>query len=167
MTSLTNHDGLIYVVAKSLGIRLDEDMMQDARVAVIKAMAKFDETKGTKISAYLSTTIRNSLYATLNYNRFNSLVEPLPTGFDEPVDENIQSPEDFIMKAESELEVRTKLFSVLTKKERSLLCSVHGLCDKKQKKISELATELGVSRQWIYEILKQAYNKIKKSLEAR
>lgn len=142
--------GLVYHVAKLLGVAQDEDLIQDGMVELCRAAISFCENKGAKYSTFAYRCVRNKMLSVIKKRSIES-----QTGADDVAEicnEAIQ-PEDCIDLWE--IQAAIEKLNKRTKKIVKLL--MEGYTQ------TEIASLLGISRPVVSNTLKKLKNKQRKS----
>lgn len=153
---------LVYYVIHKLGLRIDDDLVSEGRLALIIAAKGYSPDKGVKFSTYATKTIRGYL---LTYvNRKSSIIKPLRNG-----NKYIQAPmvdiEDDILWeiawTEDDEIMESKIFvddfiKSLSKREQIV---VNGLL--KDKTQAEIGKELSISQVQVYRIINVIRGKLR------
>jgi len=170
------HEGLVRSIAKQyLGRGLPwEDLLQEARIGLVKAIRGFDASRGLAFSTYATRAIHRHLYRALHYqgpvlsipdyaplhardavtNRAISLDSLHSTG--QPVAEVI---EDSSQQIEAEVLKRIEtehLLQRLRPQHRQVLELLYGMDGQGKRTYREVARIVGYSAEWIRQIEKSA-----------
>lgn len=157
------------------GNRSMEDMISIGTIGLIKAINTYNESKGSRLVTYASRCIENELLMRLRQERKEarevSLYEPI--GTDKEGNEislmDIISVEDEnilhdIIVSDHIHHISDIFFSVLDKREQTVLTLRYGLFHNDEMTQKDIAEKLGISRSYVSRIEKKALLKLRSAL---
>ncbi len=157
------------------GNRSMEDMISIGTIGLIKAINTYNESKGSRLVTYASRCIENELLMRLRQERKEarevSLYEPI--GTDKEGNEislmDIISVEDEnilhdIVVSDHIHHISDIFFSVLDKREQTVLTLRYGLFHNDEMTQKDIAEKLGISRSYVSRIEKKALLKLRSAL---
>lgn len=152
---------LVYYVIHRLGLKVNDDLVSEGRLALVIAAKGYSPDKGVKFSTYATKTIRG--YILTYVNRRKPIIKPLRDG-----SKYIQAPmvdvEDDIlweMVGTDEKTMESQVFvddfiKSLNKREQIV---VNGLLDDKTQ--AEIGKELSISQVQVYRIINVIRGKLR------
>ncbi len=153
-----------------------DDLISIGTIGLIKAIATFDQTKGTRLATYAARCIENEILmqirSTKKIQSEVSLHDPI--GIDREgneitlIDVIGNEAESVIEEVELKMQVKrlyNKMKSVLKKREKTVLELRYGLLNGTSKTQREIASMLGISRSYVSRIEKKAIKKLSKELK--
>lgn len=153
-----------------------EDLISIGTIGLIKAIDSFDSSKGIRLSSYASRCIENEILMFFRSGKKSaqdiSLNEPIDTDQDGntltildtmAVDDTIIEEIDTRMKSER---LYGLVRSVLTPRERTIICLRYGLEGCRPQPQRVVAQRLGISRSYVSRIEKRALQKLRRAFEA-
>lgn len=153
-----------------------EDLISIGTIGLIKAIDSFDSRKGIRLSSYASRCIENEILMFFRSGKKSaqdiSLNEPIDTDQDGntltildtmAVDDTIIEEIDTRMKSER---LYGLVRSVLTPRERTIICLRYGLEGCRPQPQRVVAQRLGISRSYVSRIEKRALQKLRRAFEA-
>lgn len=156
-----NNSGLIYLGLKGIynhEINDYEELYQEGFIALLNAVERFEPNKGFNFSTYAIKYIKSASRRRLDYNRFDSLDDPIENRDDENEkkidrikDTRIDIERDTISK-----EFNNNLKKILTYEEMKVIKNYY-LYDKTLKEISEM---LGITYNQVTGLRSKAERKI-------
>jgi RNA polymerase sporulation-specific sigma factor len=149
----------------------NDDLISIGTIGLIKGISSFDENRKTRLATYCAKCIENEILMYLRSLRKSAndifLQEPISKdkdGNEITVMEMIADQGDTVSdKAETNLQTKQlyqKLDSVLTKREKLILCLRYGIGVKKELTQREISKKLGISRSYVSRIEKKAIKKL-------
>jgi len=157
---------LVYSIVRKLNSgRLDDDLVQIGKVALIKATSKFDKRKKTKVSTYAFKKITGSI---LNYlikerNILSNIISLDSLEESGKYNKELESVEfeELIEKRESIRKIREIINTKLSDREKEIIIlNYYGGFS-----FEEIGKYLGLGSMWCSEINTNALKKIKTILE--
>lgn len=157
------------------GNRSMEDMISIGTIGLIKAINTYNESKGSRLVTYASRCIENELLMRLRQERKEarevSLYEPIGTDKEgneislmdiiSADDENILHD---IIVSDHIHHISDIFFSVLDKREQTVLTLRYGLFHNEEMTQKDIAEKLGISRSYVSRIEKKALLKLRSAL---
>ncbi len=157
------------------GNRSMEDMISIGTIGLIKAINTYNESKGSRLVTYASRCIENELLMRLRQERKEarevSLYEPIGTDKEgneislmdiiSADDENILHD---IIVSDHIHHISDIFFSVLDKREQTVLILRYGLFHNDEMTQKDIAQKLGISRSYVSRIEKKALLKLRSAL---
>lgn len=152
---------LVYYVIHRLGLKVNDDLVSEGKLALVIAAKGYSPDKGVKFSTYATKTIRG--YILTYVNRRKPIIKPLRDG-----SKYIQAPmvdvEDDIlweMVGTDEKTMESQVFvddfiKSLNKREQIV---VNGLLDDKTQ--AEIGKELSISQVQVYRIINAIRGKLR------
>ena len=165
-----------HIVKKySQGERDTEDMLSIGTVGLIKAVDSYNSGRGSKISTYAAKCIENEILMQLRSDRKRkreiSLSSPIGTdkeGNEIHLVDVIEGREsDIVEQLYQEIllgKLGQMVCTVLTDRERKILCLRYGLKDGEEMTQREVAEQMGISRSYVSRIEKRALEKLRECL---
>ena len=164
---------LVAHVAKkyiSSGVEND-DLISIGTIGLIKGISSFDENRKTRLATYCAKCIENEILMYLRSLKKSAndifLQEPISKdkdGNEITVMELIADSGDTVSdEAETNLQTKQlyeKLDSVLTKREKLIICLRYGIGANKELTQREISKKLGISRSYVSRIEKKAVKKL-------
>jgi RNA polymerase sporulation-specific sigma factor len=149
----------------------NDDLISIGTIGLIKGISSFDENRKTRLATYCAKCIENEILMYLRSMRKSAndifLQEPISKdkdGNEITVMEMIADQGDTVSdKAETNLQTKQlyqKLDSVLTKREKLILCLRYGIGVNKELTQREISKKLGISRSYVSRIEKKAIKKL-------
>lgn len=156
---------LIYYVIHRLGLRVDDDLVSEGKVALIIAAKGYNPNKGVKFSTYATKTIKGYILTYVNKKR--PIIKPMRNGT-----KFIQAPmvdiDDTILMEmlESEDYLDSQMFvdafiKSLDKREQVV---VRGLLNDKTQ--TEIGKDLSISQVQVYRIINNIKGKLRAYIES-
>lgn len=152
-----------------------EDLISIGTIGLIKAVDTFDATKGIRLSSYASRCIENEILMFFRSTRKTaqdiSINEPIDTDKDGnaltlmdtmAVDDTIIDSIDLRMKSQK---LYGLLGSVLSGREREIICMRYGLMGHRPQPQRVVAKRLGISRSYVSRIEKRALEKLRSEFD--
>lgn len=152
-----------------------EDLISIGTIGLIKAIDTFDSCKGIKLSSYASRCIENEILMFFRSGKKSaqdvSINEPIDTDKDGnaltlmdtmSVDDTIIDSIDMRMKSEK---LYRLISSVLTAREREIVCMRYGLRGHRPLPQRVVAKRLGISRSYVSRIEKKALEKLRQEFD--
>jgi len=151
-----------------------DDLISVGTIGLIKAVATFDRSRGTRLATYAARCIENEILMQLRSSKNNwaevSLSDSI--GVDKEgneitlVDVLGTEPDTVAEQVEASFEQNSlyEKIKVLNKRERKVLSLRYGLPGGVRKTQREIAKLLGISRSYVSRIEKKAVNKLQKEL---
>jgi len=164
-----------HIVKKYQNTDIDQqDLISTGTIGLIKGITSYNPDKNSKLATYAARCIENELLMLLRSkkksNREISLYEPIGTDHDgneiQIVDIIHEEEHDFIEvmnTSQKEKLLYPFIQSVLSQREREILCMRYGLHQKKPLTQREIGDLLGISRSYISRIEKKALEKLKEA----
>ncbi len=157
------------------GARSTEDLISIGTIGLIKAINTYDIKKGSRLVTYASRCIENEILMRLRQERKEakevSLYEPIGTdkeGNEINLMDIISSDEENtlnnIIVSDNITRVKDVFFSVLDKREQSVLILRYGLYSHEEMTQKDIASLLGISRSYVSRIEKKALLKLRSAL---
>lgn len=149
-----------------------EDLISIGTIGLIKAVVTFDPDKGARLATYAARCIENEILMMLRSKKKTSkevsLYEPIGTdreGNEIQLFDIIETSEDdaqkrVALKDDIQL-LYSKLESVLSPRERTVLKMRYGLHNEEEYTQREIAAKLGISRSYVSRIEKSAIEKLR------
>lgn len=153
---------------KGRGLSYSE-LVAEGNMGLIKALDKFDETRGNKIISYSVWWIRQSILDAIEKRKAN-VVEDYPEDYEEQLDDEQTNqkaqtqPDAFIEEEKSDVDVKkltTNLIDVLDQREKQVISSYFGLFDYEQKTLEEIGKCYGLTKERIRQITEKALKKMR------
>lgn len=157
------------------GNRSMEDMISIGTIGLIKAINTYNESKGSRLVTYASRCIENELLMRLRQERKEtrevSLYEPIGTdkeGNEISLMDIISSDDENILHdiivSDHIHHISDIFFSVLDKREQTVLTLRYGLFHNEEMTQKDIAEKLGISRSYVSRIEKKALLKLRSAL---
>lgn len=168
--------GLVFLSIKQLNLKVTDDYIQIGSIGLIKGVKNFDESKGYKLSSYLTRCIKNEIIAEYNSSLCMKRQSDLNaiSIYDEAT-EGIMIIDTLYSPANVEHEVLLKMeiervcesMKVLKPKYKKILEYRYGLNGRPQLESDEISVMYGVTRQCIDEKLRRIYKKIRDEMNEK
>ncbi|MGV8146828.1 MAG: RNA polymerase sporulation sigma factor SigK [Alkaliphilus sp.] len=153
-----------------------DDLISIGTIGLIKGIATFNRSKGTRLATYVARCIENEILMTIRSNKklLSEVSMQEPIGIDKEGNEisllDLLGTETDKVIDEVELKMQIKklyhkMLNVLKKRERIVLQLRYGICNTGCMTQREIAKTLGISRSYVSRIEKRAINKLSKSFE--
>jgi RNA polymerase primary sigma factor len=144
-----------------------EELVSDGYVALMRAVEKFDFSRGYKFSTYASWAIINSLLrgSTRDHQR-----DPFLTGYEAMLEATPDHRNDDCpceMDQERCQEGIRGMLDRLNDRERKIIVSRFGLEGTRQKTLEQLGKELGITKERVRQIESRARENLRKFAEAQ
>lgn len=147
------HEGLVHTVLRrqSRDGMAYEELLQEGRVALWKAVLGFDPQRGTAFSTYAGTAIQNRIWLVVRRNK-------RPQGWLEPQEDPnpLATAEDRLWRAQVWMSL-AEAVSRLPSRQQQVIVAMCGWDGKPPRTFKEIGQEWGVSRQaatyWYYKAL--------------
>lgn len=149
-----------------------DDLISIGTIGLIKGIDSYKKTHNTRLTTYVARCIENEILMYYRTNKKNmknvSLNEPI--GFDKEGNEItlldvLKTPNpDFALDIHNQdnINLLEKYFSILTKREKTILEKRYGLNDTDKETQKEIAKHFNISRSYVSRIEKRALTKILK-----
>jgi len=153
---------------KGRGLSYSE-LVAEGNVGLIKALDKFDESRGNKIISYSVWWIRQSILDAIEKRNAN-VVEDYPEDYEEQLDDEQTNqkaqvqPDEFIEEEKNEFDLKklvTALVDVLDPREKEIISTYYGLYDKEEKTLEEIGQTFGLTKERIRQITEKALKKMR------
>lgn len=165
-----------HVVKKYYSASRDqEDLIQVGTIGLIKAIQSFNPDKNIRLATYAAKCVENEVLMYFRSSRKISSEVSLSRELDGEGDGAPLQLMDVLSSGDSlvedvELKMRiSRLYglveSVLTERERKIICMRYGLCGTKPRAQREVAARLGISRSYVSRIEKKALEKLRHAFE--
>lgn len=152
-----------------------EDLISIGTIGLIKAIATYDSSKGTRLATYASRCIDNEILMTIRSNKKIKMEYSLhePIGIDKEGNEvsllDILGTDGDEIINEVELRIQTKklyraIDRCLKDREKVIIQLRYGLIDGECKTQREIAALLGISRSYVSRIETRAIKKLFKEM---
>ena len=153
-----------------------EDLISIGTIGLIKAISTFDHTRCARLSTYAARCIDNELLMMFRskkkHSREISLYEPIGTDKEgneiSLLDVTPQEQPDIVdqMELERSLGKLSGLInSLLTDREKEIICLRYGLCGGEEVTQREIGKKLNISRSYVSRIEKRALTKLREGFE--
>ena len=153
-----------------------EDLISIGTIGLIKAVESFDASKNSKLATYAARCIDNELLMMLRSkkktSREVSLYDPIGTDREgneiSLLDVTPQEQPDIVdqMELERSLGKLSGLInSLLTDREKEIICLRYGLCGGEEVTQREIGKKLNISRSYVSRIEKRALTKLREGFE--
>ena len=153
----------------------NEEVNEEAVIALIKAIDHFDFTKGTKIITYAKRCIMNEIVSSCNKTGFTqqqciSLDDSGDSDFGETKLTSIPDTESYTPEETAVYRLqKQQLYNTLEKLspiEKQIICMHYGLKKYKQSySLTEIGEKFGESKQYIHYIEQRALSKLKSKMD--
>ena len=147
-----------------------EDLISIGTIGLIKAVESFDASKNSKLATYAARCIDNELLMMLRSKKKTSREVSLydPIGTDR--EGNEISLLDVTPQEQMELErslgkLSGLINSLLTDREKEIICLRYGLCGGEEVTQREIGKKLNISRSYVSRIEKRALTKLREGFE--
>lgn len=168
--------GLVFLSIKQLNLKVTDDYIQIGSIGLIKGVKNFDESKGYKLSSYLTRCIKNEIIAEYNSSLCMKRQSDLNaiSIYDEATEgimiiDTLYSPVNVEHEVlfKMEMEKVCESMKVLKPKYKEILEYRYGLNGKPQLESDEISVMYGVTRQCIDEKLRRIYKKIRDEMNEK
>lgn len=151
---------------------MTDDLISIGTIGLIKGIDSYKPSKNTKITTYAARCVQNEILMYFRSNKKTtgdvSLSDSI--GYDKEgnevslIDVLKDEKEDIteVLHTQELLDKLSKYLDILTAREKSILESRYGLCNKKEETQKEIAKRLKISRSYVSRIEKRALTKILK-----
>lgn len=151
-----------------------DDLISIGTIGLIKAVNTFDDSKGIRLATYAARCIDNEILMLIRNGRkfANEVSLEEPIGFDKEGNEinlyDVVGTDDTDVIEAVELKTKTAhmykfIKSVLTERERTVICMRYGVMGYTPKTQREIAKKLGISRSYVSRIEKKAIEKLEEA----
>ena len=166
-----------FIVKKYATTQIDQDdLISIGTIGLIKGLEKYNNSKGTKLSTYISRCIENEILMYLRSSKKTKYETSINNviGQDKEGNElsyiNILEYEQKDIEEELDLKediknLYNKIRSVLKQRERMIIELRFGLNGQKEKTQNEVGEILGISRSYVSRIETKAIQKLKDSMK--
>ena len=148
-----------------------EDLISIGTIGLIKGINTFNPEKKIKLATYASRCIENEILMSLRWDKklsgevfFNEPIdfdsEGNPLTLLDIVSDDIDIPDRIDLRIKSE-RLEELLNTILTPRERMIICLRYGIGTDKEQTQMELAKKLNISRSYVSRIEKKALEKLK------
>lgn len=138
------------------------DLISDGNVTLMRAVEKFDYTRGFKFSTYAATAIIRCLYYKRNKDTIYSEMHIPLTPLVEAIAEDESAAEHRALARQKTMECEVdKLLSFLDEREIRVMKSRHGIGYLEHKTLQDVGNDEGVSKERIRQIQLRAEDKIR------
>ena len=155
-----------------------DDLISIGTIGLIKAIATYDSSKGTRLATYASRCIENEILMTIRSNKKTKMEYSLqdPIGIDKEGNEisllDILGTDGDEIINEVELRIQTKklyraIDRCLKDREKVIIQLRYGLIDGECKTQREIAGLLGISRSYVSRIETRAIKKLYKEMSKK
>ena len=166
-----------HIVKKYQNVGEDvEDLISIGTIGLIKAIASYDEGKGSRLATYAARCIDNELLMMLRMRKKSakdvSIYEPIGTDKEgneiNLLDVTLFQQEDFaqeLQKREDIQKIRQLVETVLPPREKEIITLRYGFSGEEELTQREIGERLGISRSYVSRIEKKALAVLKAAFE--
>lgn len=174
--TVVNNLGLVFLTLKLMNIEITEDVIQIGNIGLINGVKTFDESKGFKISSYLTTCIRYEIIKEYKLSQCNNRKANMnAVSIYDEVAENTMIIDTLNSNTNVEREVLFKMemeriYDSINKLKpiyKEIIEYRHGLNNRKPLNLPEIAKIYGVSYQNINQKLNTIYKKLRDELNEK
>lgn len=155
-----------------------DDLISIGTIGLIKAVNTFNDSKGIRLATYAARCIDNEILMLIRNNKklSNEVSLEEPIGYDKEGNEinlyDVVGTDDVDVVETVEVKNKIKdmyefIETVLTKREKMVICMRYGVCGYVAETQREIAAKLDISRSYVSRIEKKALSKLEKAFEKK
>ena len=153
---------------KGRGLSYSE-LVAEGNMGLIKALDKFEESRGNKIISYSVWWIRQSILDAIEKRNSNN-TEDYPADYEEQLDDGQTNqkaqvqPSVFVEETSDTAEVKKTVLSLvdaLDPREKEIVSDYYGLFGNEEKTLEEIGKERGLTKERIRQITEKALKKMR------